>query len=77
MLGFFAIFLLFFFIIIISIFRALSRQVQNLIRREAEEEQWGEEAGRKSKVDVGEAGANEQQKSLFGFSVTPSKAFQL
>lgn len=49
----------FFFIIIISILRALSRQVQNLIRRQEEEEQWGEEASKKSKVDVGEPGAKE------------------
>lgn len=50
---------LFFFYYYHFYFRAMSRQDQNLIRKQEEKEQWGEEASKKSKVDVGEAGAKE------------------
>lgn len=52
----------------------LSRKFQNLIRREEEEEQEGGEASEKKKVDVVEAGAKEEKKTFFGFSVTSRKS---
>lgn len=50
----------------------LSREVQNLIRREEEEEQKGEMASEKSQVDVVEAGAKEEKKHSLDFLWHPA-----